>query len=178
MFSEIKYLKALMSGIQEMMHMPIMEATDMIHKCSGRLLFIGNGASASIASHMAADFLKNGDVPTSTFTDPALMTCIGNDIGFDFVYDKPVDVSANDDDILIAISSSGQSPNILNACETAKYRGCKIITLSGFKATNPLRTMGGINFYVPSNSYGIVEVVHTAILHCILDMFMAREVID
>ena len=174
-FSRVRYIQELIEGIHGLGDDTIIEAVEAIEECTGKLMFIGNGASASIASHMAADFLKAGERETVTFTDPALMTCIINDIGAEHNYEIPVDIVATAADMLIAISSSGQSPNILNATEVAIDRGCDIITLSGFKPDNPLRGQGDINFYVPSSSYGIVEVVHTAILHCILDVFLARR---
>jgi D-sedoheptulose 7-phosphate isomerase len=76
---------------------------------------------------------------------------------------------ADEGDILIAISSSGKSESILNGVSAAKAKGMKIVTLSGFKPDNPLRSNGDINFFVPDGCYGPVEVVHLSIVHCILD---------
>ena len=78
-------------------------------------------------------------------------------------------------DLLIAISSSGRSPNILNGVQAASDVGCDAMTLSGFDDTNPLRRLGAINFYVPSHAYGIVEVTHLALLHAMLDEAIARK---
>ena len=103
------------------------------------------------------------------FNDAALLTCISNDFGYRHVFEKPIEMFAQKGDVLVAISSSGQSENILRAVEAAKKRGCEVLTLSGFAADNPLRGKGSLNFYVSSNSYGHVEVVHHAICHCILD---------
>lgn len=137
---------------------------------NGKIMLIGNGASASIASHIAVDLWKNGRVRAISFNDPALLTCIGNDCGYERVFEKPVEMFSLKEDLLIAISSSGQSENILKAVKAAKDKGAKAITLSGFKKDNPLRTMGEINFYVPAGEYGYVEVIHHFICHCFVDM--------
>ncbi len=137
-----------------------------------KLMFIGNGGSAGIAGHSAIDFAKNGGVRSITFNDASSLTCLGNDLGYDQVFAKQVDMQGLKGDILIAISSSGQSPNILNAVKTARDKGCAVITLSGFKPDNILRTLGDINFYVEAEAYGFVEIAHQAILHVILDSAM------
>ena len=140
-----------------------------------KLMFIGNGASAAISSHMSTDFWKNGGIRAVAFNDCSGLTCIGNDYGYTHVFEKPVEMFADQDDILVAISSSGSSPNILRGVEAARTKGCAVITLSGFKPDNPLRALGDLNFYVPAQSYGPVEVLHHAVCHCILDILMAVE---
>lgn len=142
-------------------------------ECSGKLLFIGNGASSSISSHMAVDFWKNGSIPAMAFNDAALLTCVSNDLGYSKVFEEPIAMFANPKDILVAISSSGKSENIINAVRMARSKGCGIITLSGFSQDNPLRALGEINFYIPFSSYGIVEVIHHSICHSILDTIIS-----
>ena len=143
-----------------------------LSKSNGKLLFIGNGASAAIASHMAVDFWKNAGVRALAFNDSSLLTCISNDFGYKYVFEKPVKMFADRKDILIAISSSGQSENILRAAKAAKRKCFKVITLSGFDKNNPLRKLGDLNFYVPEPKYGAVEIIHMAICHCLVDMFI------
>ena len=133
------------------------------------IYFIGNGGSAAISSHMAADFLKNGGIAAQCFNDGALTTCLANDLGYDQVFAKPMSMHGRQDDLLVAISSSGKSPSILNAAQLARDLRMRIITLSGFAADNPLHQMGDVNFYIPSSKYGVVEVCHHAICHAILD---------
>lgn len=135
----------------------------------GKVLFIGNGGSAAIASHMAVDFWRNGGIEALAFNDGALLTCIGNDFGYERVFEKPVEMFAKEKDVLFAISSSGKSENILRGAAAAKSKGCAVVTLSGFDADNPLSSAGKYNFYVPSRKYGPVEVVHQYICHWILD---------
>ena len=137
---------------------------------SGRkIMFIGNGASASISSHMAADFLRNGGMQALAFNDSALLTCISNDYGYEHVFEKPIEIFSQKEDIIFAISSSGESENIVRGVNAARLKECSVITLSGFKDDNRLCTMGDINFYVSSGKYGLIEVIHHSICHCILD---------
>ena len=135
-----------------------------------RVYFIGNGASASIASHMAADFLKAGGIAAQCFTDGALTTCLGNDLGYERIFEVPIAAHARKGDLLVAISSSGESDNILRGVDAAYRAGCYVVTLSGMKPANRLRNRGDVSFYVPSHRYGTVEVCHHAICHAILDL--------
>jgi len=135
----------------------------------GRLIFIGNGGSAAIASHMANDWQKNGGYRTLCFNDAASLTCLGNDLGYDEVFAHPISLHIEKDDVLFAISSSGRSRNILNAADAAKQRQASVLTFSGFDHDNPLRTMGDLNFHVPSSDYGIVECAHLALIHSLLN---------
>jgi D-sedoheptulose 7-phosphate isomerase len=138
-----------------------------------KLMFIGNGASAAIASHQAVDFWKTGRMRAVAFNDAAQLTCLGNDYGYAHVFEKPVEMFADPGDVLIAISSSGRSENIVRAARMARDKRCRVITLSGFASDNPLRQLGDVNFYVPSKSYGHVEVTHLALLHAMLDAIVA-----
>jgi len=140
------------------------------HNTGRKVMFIGNGGSAAIASHSSTDYFKNGGIRTISFNEPTLLTCIGNDYGYEEVFTKPIEMLAVAGDILVAISSSGKSPNILNAVNAARDLGCGIITLSGFSPDNRLRTLGDINFYVPSGKFGYVELGHQIILHSIVDI--------
>ena len=137
-----------------------------------KIIFIGNGASASIASHMSTDYWKNGGMRAIAFNDAALLTCLSNDCGYENVFGKSVEMFADEGDILVAISSSGKSENILNGVYAARKQGAHVVTLSGFKPDNPLRSMGDINFYVPDEAYGSVEILHLSICHCILDVII------
>ena len=138
-------------------------------KLNKKIILIGNGGSASIASHTAIDLWKTAGIKAITFNDASLLTCISNDFGYEQVFEKPIEMFAEKGDILIAISSSGMSRNIINGVKTAKEKGCITITMSGFKKNNILKTLGDINFYVPSMSYGYVELSHTILCHFISD---------
>ena len=140
-----------------------------------RLFFIGNGGSAAIASHCAIDFMKNGGFTTFSFNDSAMLTCITNDLGYENAFALPISRHAQLGDVLFAISSSGESPSILRAVTIAKERKMNVVTLSGFKPDNRLLAMGNVNFYVPSQEYGTVEIAHLAILHSILDEMVEND---
>jgi D-sedoheptulose 7-phosphate isomerase len=140
-----------------------------------KVMLVGNGGSAAICGHIAVDLLKNAGVAALTFNDASLLTCISNDLGYEQVFAKPVEMLAKKGDILIAISSSGKSKNILNAAGKAKSKGCCVMTLSGFSPANPLWKMGEVNFYVPSFSYGAVEIAHLAVCHAIVDSIISQK---
>jgi len=133
------------------------------------IFLIGNGASASMASHVAADLTKNAHVHTEVFTDLSLITSIANDLSYDEVFAEPLRRRLKKGDMLVAISSSGQSRNILKAVAIAKTLGGIVITLTAMKAENPLRRQGDSNLYVPAQTYGMAETCHAAILHHWID---------
>jgi D-sedoheptulose 7-phosphate isomerase len=141
-----------------------------------KIIIIGNGGSASIANHLAIDLWKNAGIRATTYSDSALLTCISNDFGYEYVFEKPIEMFADKGDVLIAISSSGMSKNIINGAVAAKKKGCKIITMSGFKENNSLRSSGDINFYVASDSYGYVELAHSILCHCIVDIITNEKI--
>ncbi len=139
-------------------------------KNNKKVIIIGNGGSSSIANHLALDLWKNAGIKSLSFSDSSLITCVSNDFGYENVFLKPIKMFAEKGDILIAISSSGESLNILNAINIAKEIGCTTITMSGFNKTNSLRTSGDINFYVPSSHYGYIELAHSVLCHYISDI--------
>ena len=140
-----------------------------------QLFFIGNGGSSAIASHMTADFMKNGGMNTYSLYDNAVTTCMGNDYGYEHIFSRPLEFLAREGDLLIAISSSGNSKNIINAIEVAAGKKAFTITLTGFGADNRAKGMGDINVYVPICKYGMVESIHNLILQQIVDMIMERD---
>ena len=146
------------------------------HAAGRKLMFIGNGGSAGICSHMATDYSKNGNLRSLAFNDGAMLTCLGNDLGYENVFAKQIDIHGMEGDLLMAISSGGRSRNILEGVAAARRKGCRIVTLSGFGADNPLRKLGDINFYLPSDQYGFVEIGHLAICHAILDFACGLDV--
>jgi len=138
----------------------------------GKLMFVGNGGSAGIASHVAIDYSKNGKMRAMALNDGAALTCLANDYGYEYVFSEQIKIFGKPGDVLVAISSSGASQNIINAVIAATDSGMEIVTLSGFKPDNPLRSSGAINFYVPSMEYGFVEIIHLTLIHMVLDICM------
>jgi len=149
--------------------------TSDIKQKKKNIFFIGNGASAMMASHMAADANKNGGVKSVAFNDSALLTTISNDICYEESFAFPLERFSESSDMLVAISSSGNSPNIIKAIEFACRINLTVITLSGLSPDNNSRSMGDINYYVPADTYGIVESAHQIILHCWLDNFIIQQ---
>lgn len=147
-----------------------LQNVDRVRQESGTIYLIGNGASASMASHLAADLDKNGHVNTMVFTDAALLTALANDYSYEEVYSAPLRQRMTSRDMLVAISSSGKSQNILNACYVARRRNGFVVTLSAMKSDNPLRQLGDLNLYVPAGNYGLAESAHNAILHHWMDL--------
>src|SRR5690349_14186238 len=139
------------------------------HDAGNKLIFIGNGGSAAIASHMATDYSKNGGIRSLALNDGSMLTCLGNDLGYEWVFAKQIELQAVRGDLVVAISSSGRSPNILQAVNAARRAACAVITFSGFTAENPLRSLGDLNFYIASDCYGFVEIGHLTICHAVLD---------
>lgn len=140
------------------------------------IYIIGNGGSAAIAEHAAIDFTKNAGLKALAVSGSPMLTTFSNDYGYENVFKKAIEIFSNEDDVLIAISSSGCSKNILNACKTARMKGLKIIVLSGFEPNNPLRQLGDVNFWVDSNAFGFLEILHGLIIHYINDSIIGSEV--
>ena len=140
-----------------------------------QVFFIGNGGSAAIASHMTADFMKNGGMKTYSLYDNSVTTCMGNDYGYEYIFSRPIEFLANEGDLLVAISSSGNSQNIVNAIRVAQEKCMQIITLSGFERKNRIGGAGRYNIYVPVCHYGMVESIHNLILQQIVDVIVVRD---
>jgi D-sedoheptulose 7-phosphate isomerase len=148
---------------------------EKLYQSGNQLFWIGNGGSATIAEHSALDFFRTADIKSRSFYDGPFLTCLSNDFGYAAVFQKPLEIFAAGGDILMAISSSGRSVNILNAVSAAAAIGCYIITLSGFAPDNPLRKLGDINFYVPVCHYGYVELIHGILCHSFLDLLTEQR---
>jgi D-sedoheptulose 7-phosphate isomerase len=139
----------------------------------GIVHLMGNGGSAAIVKHTQNDFVKSVGVRALVHQDEPLLTACANDLGYGQSYAKPMELWLSWADLVFLVSSSGKSANILNVARLAKRRNIPLVTLSGFAPKNPLRALGDLNFYVPSMSYGYVELTHDAILHYLTDT--ARE---
>ena len=131
----------------------------------GNVYIIGNGGSAAVASHIHNDFCNVGGLRAMTLHEPAVLTCFSNDYGYERAYSMLIEKMVRKNDLLVAISSSGKSENILNAAITMRACQGKVITLTGFLGNNPLCTLGDLNFWVDSKSYGQVEIAHLFTLH-------------
>jgi len=146
--------------------------TDEVRSNRKTVYVIGNGASASMASHFSADLAKNGKLHTEVFSDLALITAISNDMGYEEVFAEPLRRRGAKEDLLVAISSSGNSKNILAAINEAKLIGMHTVTISAMKADNSLKNAGDVNLYIPAKIYGDAESCHAAILHYWIDLIL------
>lgn len=131
----------------------------------GRLYLVGNGGSNAVIAHVANDFIKNGHFLVHTLHDPATLTCLANDYGYEEAYRQALAILARPGDLLVAVSSSGRSPNILNAARAMIEAGGRVMTCTGFAPENPLRRAGIWNYWLPSHHYGHVEIAHLVLLH-------------
>lgn len=150
----------------------LVEQVKTLHAKGKKVVYVGNGGSAAISSHLATDFWKNGGVRAMAFNDVSLLTCAANDFGYEYVFSKPISMFCDPGDLVFATSSSGNSANILNAVEAAKEKGCQVASFCGFKPENKLRSRGDLNFYVNSMSYGVVEVAHLLLMHSVIDEYI------
>lgn len=135
----------------------------------GEVHLVGNGGSAAIVAHAQNDFVKAAQTRARVHQDVPLQSAYANDLDYSIAWAKSLTLLMRADDLLMAVSSSGESASILNAVQAARQRHAIIITLSGFEPTNRLRQLGDLNFYVPSWDYGHVELTHAALLHHITD---------
>ncbi len=140
------------------------------HKAGKKTIFAGNGGSAAMASHCAVDFTKTAGIRAINFNEADLITCLANDYGYENWVQKAIEFYADPGDVIVLISSSGKSANILNAAKYANSKGLKCATLTGFSASNPLRQLGKLNFWVDSSSYNIVENTHLVWLLAVCDL--------
>ena len=152
-----------------------MELIQKAHSAKKKLIFAGNGGSAAIASHLAVDFTKTAHIRAINFNEADLITCFANDFGYEDWVVEALKAYGDAGDVAILISSSGSSANIVNAATYAKASGILTITLSGFKATNPLRGAGDVNLWVNSELYNVVELTHQIWLLAILDCLVEQR---
>jgi len=142
---------------------------NQVAKVEGIIYVIGNGGSAGIASHFCTDLLRTLQIGAATFSDSNIITCFANDFGYENVFKLPLMRNLRSQDLLVTISSSGQSPNIVEAAKMAKEKCVPVVTLTGFSTHNPLRRLGELNFWLDSHDYGLVETGHFFLLHTVID---------
>ena len=142
----------------------------------GRLLIFGNGAASSIAGHTALDFTKQGKLRSLCFHDPALLTAFANDFGYEDTYAEIISHYYEDTDIVIFVSVSGESPNIVQGLKRAKDLGLRTIGFSGKNQDNSLNSSAEHAFWVESHAYNIVENVHSIWLLSLCDYIIGKSV--
>jgi D-sedoheptulose 7-phosphate isomerase len=149
-----------------------------IRKTRNKLIFAGNGASASISSHCSIDFTKQANVRAINFNESNLITCYSNDYGYKNWIMKAIESYADNGDLVVLISVSGTSPSIVEAAKYAKKNNLKIITFTGRSKDNELKKLGDINFWVNSNSYNIVECIHMTWITTVIDLVIGKKIYE
>jgi D-sedoheptulose 7-phosphate isomerase len=144
-------------------------------KKSGKILIFGNGGSAAIASHVSVDLTKNARIRAVNFNEADLITCFSNDYGYDRWIEKTIDFYADKKDIIILISSSGQSKNMINACKAAKKKRIRVISFTGHSKNNPLSKLSKISRWVNSKAYNYIENIHQIWLLGICDLIIGKR---
>jgi D-sedoheptulose 7-phosphate isomerase len=166
------YFNFLESTLKSVNKSDLIEAANRILKVSNngkKLIIAGNGGSAAMASHVSVDFTKAAGIKAINFNEADLLTCFSNDYGYERVFEKAVEFYGNDGDLLILVSSSGNSENVLNAAKIARKLNIGVLTFSGFDKDNKLRQLGDINFWANSKAYNIVEMTHHIWILSIVD---------
>ena len=147
-----------------------------VKKNKSKIMIFGNGGSAAIASHVSVDLTKNAGIRCTNYNEADLITCFANDYGYERWIEKTIDFYANNHDVLILISSSGKSQNMINACKAARNKKMsKIITFTGHDKNNPLSKLGDINFWIDSKAYNFVENTHQVWLLTIVDLIIGKR---
>ena len=171
-----KYLNKLSNLIVDFSHEDFLEIVKIlkeIKRKKKKVILVGNGGSAAMASHVSVDLTKICKIRAINFNEADLLTCFANDYGYENWVQKALSFYADKGDLLICISSSGQSKNIINGAKFAKKKGCKVVTLTGFGKKNKVRKIGHVNLWINSKNYNLVEMTHHIWLLSIVD-FIAK----
>jgi|TARA_Y100000294_G_scaffold100372_1_gene93164 D-sedoheptulose 7-phosphate isomerase len=171
------YNKLLLSNFDEVKKKLILIKKNFlqIKKNKKKIIIFGNGGSAAISSHFSVDMTKNANIRCINFNEPDLITCFSNDFGYDNWLSNSIKFYGDKGDILIAISSSGKSKNIINGCTAAKKKKfSKIITLTGHRINNPVMKKGDINLWINSKAYNFIENIHQFWLLLLVDLVIGK----
>jgi len=167
-------LSNLTRGIDQGDLLKICKIIKQVKKNKKKVILVGNGGSAAMASHVSVDLTKMCKIRAINFNEADLLTCFSNDYGYENWVQKALSFYADKGDLLISISSSGESKNIINGAKFAKKHGCKLVTLTGFSKNNKVKKIGDINLWLNSKNYNLIEMTHHIWLLLIVD-FIAKS---
>lgn len=153
-------LSSIIKNFDDKDFLKIIKILKNIKKNKKKIILVGNGGSAAMASHVSVDFTKVCKIRAINFNETDLLTCLSNDFGYENWVQKALSFYADKGDVLICISSSGESKNIINGAKFAKKIGCEVITLTGFSKKNKLKKIGNINLWLNSKNYNLIEMTH------------------
>ena len=177
------FISSWLSHYREVMERPelagnLVEAKRLVEEVGerdGKILFAGNGASASIASHYALDYTKQVGVRAMAFNDAAFLTAYGNDYGYENWVMRAIEHHGRPGDLAVLISTSGGSANIVNAARFCREQGIPVLAFSGFSEDNALNGFGDVRFWVDSRAYNVVEAVHSMWLGVLCDLLIGQR---
>ena len=167
-----KYQKLFNESRNDESIISIKDSIKNTNLANGRLLFFGNGASASLCSHAASDFTKQAKITSLAFNDHNLITALSNDYGYDQWVSKAIQLYSNKNDMIFFISVSGESKNLLNGIDKANQNNLRTASLTGSNKNNPLRKKSNYSLWVDSKAYNIVETIHTIWITLMIDMIV------
>lgn len=145
------------------------------NKKGKKIIVFGNGGSASIASHFSVDLTKNALVRCLNLNEPNLITCFSNDFGYEKWVEKSIEYYSDKGDLIILMSVSGKSKNIINACKISNKKKLKIVTLTGHGINNFLKRNSTVNLHVTSKAYNHVENIFQIWLLSIVDLIIGKS---
>ncbi|MEO9576774.1 MAG: SIS domain-containing protein [Tateyamaria sp.] len=158
----------------------VLNIFDQVSAAGGTLYLAGNGGSAGIADHSVCDISKGtyveGQVPLRTVSLAAngpILTALGNDVSYDAVFSEQLKYYLTEKDALLVVSSSGNSPNVVNAVEYANAKGVPTIAFVGFKG-GKLKEIARHVVHIAADNYGIVEDIHMSLIHCLTQYMKMR----
>lgn len=170
------YFSEISKSIKSVNFNDLEKASKIVNEASSnnkKIIIVGNGGSAAISSHVAVDFTKAAGIRAINFNEADLITCFANDYGYENWVSEALKSYSDFGDVIVLISSSGESMNIINAANTARDMKNKILTFSGFSSSNSLRSLGDVNFWIDSRSYNYIEMTHHIWLVAICDYIIS-----
>ena len=172
------YNYSIFKNLNKLNHKDLIQISKILIKTkknNNKVIFVGNGGSAAISSHVSVDFTKVCKIRSINFNEADLLTCYSNDYGYANWVAECMKSYANKNDVAIFISSSGESKNIINGVKEANKMGLETITLTGFRKNNKVSKLGFINLWTNSKKYNIVEMVHHIWLLSICDFIFQKK---
>ena len=183
--SDIKFLKNYFNNFKNLLDNDLylddlVKVKNILKKTKSnkkKIMSFGNGGSAAIASHFSVDLTKNARIRCTNYNESDLLTCFSNDFGYERWVEKAINFYGDKGDIVILISSSGKSQNMINGAKEARKKGIKkIITFTGNNKKNKLKKLGDINFWVDSKAYNHIENIHQVLLLSLVDLIIGKSV--
>jgi D-sedoheptulose 7-phosphate isomerase len=164
--------------VQKKKIVSLVEKIKKVKKNKKKVLIFGNGGSAATASHFSVDLTKNAKIRSINFNESDLITCLANDYGHDNWVKKAIEFYIDKDDLVILISTSGNSQNVINAAKFLKQKKFSFFSLSGMKKNNLLNKISKPNncIWVNNMSYNQIEIIHHLILLLTIDILIGKSV--